>query len=747
MKSRSLSRVIACTVALIMVMGSLIPGFALEKGERVETEDIRLSGDNRYETAFAIADELYKAGGAFDNVVVAYGQNYPDALSGGYLARQKNAPILLINAHQEDAVFKYIQDHMKKDGTVYLLGGEGVVSFSFGTRLKEAGYTVSRLGGKTRIITNLIILQHVFKGNEDMDCLLIARSDNFPDALSGSAVDIPIMLVGEELEESQIEFITGHAINNYYILGGTGAVSEKVEDTLKIYAIPNYKRDGGSLERLAGANRWETSAMIADKFFDDADTVVLATGRNFPDALAGAPIANKNNAPILLVAPGNTSYAHEYVVDNEVRKSISVGGEAIVSNETVDVVMEQYAANDEEDQDDEEDTEEGGAETGTEMVNDFTVNMFQAAVSNPPVSLDKGMSLQSNSSDKNILISPLSVLYAMSMTANGAEGKTLEEMEKVLGCGLDQEEINSYLQYYLGEIADSEDIISIANSLWIADDEELKVEEQFIQENTEGYKAGVFKTVFDEAARLRVNAWIEEHTGETIKDMLQELSEDTVMLLVNALAFEAKWRIPYNKNQVATGTFYGSAGNKDVTFMTSSEKQYLKDDDAQGFLKNYEGGRYAFAALLPNEDVDIDSYIEGLTGDRLTEILSEPVQHSVITKTPKFETESSMNLNEVLISLGIKEAFDGEKADFSRLGTYADGNRNLFIGKVLHKTYMDVNESGTKAGAATVVEMEKNTAIIEEEPPYEVTLNRPFIYMIIDKEENIPLFIGVMRNI
>ena len=175
--------------------------------------------------------------------------------------------------------------------------------------------------------------------------------------------------------------------------------------------------------------------------------------------------------------------------------------------------------------------------------------------------------------------------------------------------------------------------------------------------------------------------------------------------------------------------------------MYSGEGYYFQDEQAVGFMKYYQGKRCAFVALLPNEGVSVESYVNSLTGRHLHEMLSAPEETMVETAIPKFEVNCNLDLSEVLMEMGMTEAFDWTNADFSRLGTCQDGN--IFISRVLHKTYIGVNELGTRAGAATVAEMATGAAM----NPKTVLLDRPFVYMLIDCETNIPFFMGTMMHV
>lgn len=217
------------------------------------------------------------------------------------------------------------------------------------------------------------------------------------------------------------------------------------------------------------------------------------------------------------------------------------------------------------------------------------------------------------------------------------------------------------------------------------------------------------------------------------------------MYLINALAFDAEWSETYKKYQVREGDFTKEDGTvQKADFMYSTEHSYLEDDRATSFVKYYKGGRYAFVALLPKDGVSLSQYISSLTGDALHDLLNEPAYTTVYTSIPKFESEYSVEMSEILKAMGMTSAFDPATADFTDLGYSTAGN--IYINRVLHKTYISVEEEGTKAAAVTAVEPGDGAAI-EQEEPKEVYLDRPFMYMLIDCENNIPFFIGTMMDV
>ncbi|MDE6640645.1 MAG: serpin family protein [Acetatifactor sp.] len=362
---------------------------------------------------------------------------------------------------------------------------------------------------------------------------------------------------------------------------------------------------------------------------------------------------------------------------------------------------------------------------------DFAVRLFQECTR--------------SQGDGNILVSPLSVINALAMTANGARGETLKQMEELFGADLDS--LCSYLHNYNKCLpTDQKYKLHSANSIWIRDDRSFTVQPDFLQTNAEWFNADVYMAPFDGSTLRDINKWVSENTDEMIPKILDEIPAATVMYLINALAFDAEWQSVYYDHQVREDVFTREDGTtQDTEMMYSTEYTYLQDTQAQGFVKYYHDAKYAFAALLPDEGVSLAEYTASLTGERLHELLSNPEKTAVDTAIPKFEAEYSTLLNDVLENLGMTDAFDPDAADLSGLGTSPGGN--LFISRVIHKTYISVNEKGTKAGAATVVEVRCKSEMVADEKIKTVYLDQPFVYMIIDCEENLPIFIGTVADL
>ena len=321
----------------------IVGKFKTVKGDVFGSESmIRIAGSNRYATSTAAADTLKKslAADKFENIIVASGDDYPDALAGSYLAKVKNAPVMLVgkDANTEADVKQYINKNLKKGGTVYLLGGTGVVTSRFEAGVKKLkdsdgnAVKVERLGGQTRYETNIAILKAAGVDKED---LLVCTGEGFADSLSASAVGKPILLVAVSgVDDTQKKYLGSLKIKDIYLIGGTGVVSEKIGTQLK-----KYDKDD-KCERVAGQNRYLTSVAVAKEFFPKgSDSAVLAYAMNFPDGLAGGPLALSMKAPLILTDNSGYSDAVAYAKNAGIEKAAALGGPALISDGVVKAII------------------------------------------------------------------------------------------------------------------------------------------------------------------------------------------------------------------------------------------------------------------------------------------------------------------------------------------------------------------------------------------------------------------------
>ena len=294
------------------------------------TTVFRLAGDNRYATAFATADFMHAIFGRPNTVIIANGENYADALAGSYLAAYYGAPILMTNRKTTviNDLVEYIDENTSEGANVYILGGENAVSGTIDQYLKDRNYNVKRLVGKDRYETNLMILNEVpVKANH----ILVCTGTGFADSLSVSALGKPILLVGKTLSKAQKEYLQANVGAEIRIIGGTSAVSKKVE-----YECMNW----GMVKRYAGKDRYETSIKVAEKYFDDIDAAVIAYAKNFPDGLSAGPLAYILRAPLILTdSTKNNKLARDYIMERELTIGFTIGGSALITNDAVRTVF------------------------------------------------------------------------------------------------------------------------------------------------------------------------------------------------------------------------------------------------------------------------------------------------------------------------------------------------------------------------------------------------------------------------
>ena len=343
----------------------------------------------------------------------------------------------------------------------------------------------------------------------------------------------------------------------------------------------------------------------------------------------------------------------------------------------------------------------------------------------------------------NDLISPLSALLCLALVANGADGETLRQIEQAIG--MDIETLNESLYAYTASLSDIDDCkMQTANSIWFRDDESLTVEEQFLQTNADWYGAQVYQAPFDDSTVKDVNNWVKNNTDGMIDSIMKEIDPLTVMYLINALVFDAKWQDEYEKNDIRDRTFYNADGSKTtVDMMYSEESTYFEGDGFTGFAKNYKGGAYSFVGLLPDEASNVYELAASLNGEAWTDMWASRKSVSVDVGIPEFTYDADIDLKEVLATMGMMDMFDANAADFSRLGTSDQGN--IYCSSVQQKTFIDISRHGTKAAAVTWVTMKCGSAA-PEEVRY-VILDRPFIYAIVDNATGLPLFLGAVSHL
>ena len=356
----------------------------------------------------------------------------------------------------------------------------------------------------------------------------------------------------------------------------------------------------------------------------------------------------------------------------------------------------------------------------------------------------------------NVLISPLSALYSIGMMMNGADGSTKEQMEETLG--MKTEELNLALYSLRTAFSQGEKKPLIqANSIWFSENRRFQVNQNFLQTCADYYEADILQVPFDDNMVREVNAWVGNRTAQVIPEIMEEVPEDTVTYILNAMSFEAGWENDKTRKKVHYGDFQMENGEKKtVTYFTFTEDFFIRGYMETGFIKNYQtddGRKYAFVILLPRQGISMREYISKLDGQHFRYVIKNETSHGnlkekYIVSIPRFTVTYESELSESLRALGMSEAFDEKNANFSLLGTMESkkkaGKSVPYIGKFIQKTMLYVDEKGTKARAASMVGFEMEEDIVMEHK--KEMFSRPFVYAIIDRETMFPLFLGICNE-
>ncbi len=371
-------------------------------------------------------------------------------------------------------------------------------------------------------------------------------------------------------------------------------------------------------------------------------------------------------------------------------------------------------------------------------------NAFKAAMADFAMTLANTTVTMDKEDKANHLVSPLSAMICLSMLANGARGETLAQMEAVLGMSI--EDLNKALYAYTSNLYVGEDCkVSVADSIWYREGGSFTVREEFLQTCADWYEAQQYAAPFDESTCKDINKWVKKYTDGMIDSILEEsIPAETVMYVVNALVFDAKWAEEYEKNDIRSEDFTTLKGETvSVEMMCSEESRYLTVEGGYGVARPYKGNAYCFVGLLPDEGTNVYDFAATLTGEVWTAMWEGQTRETVYTRIPEFTYESDMKLTPVLQEMGMVDLFDGSAADLSGIGHGADGN--LYCSGVFQKTFIEVNRHGTKAAAVTWAENKCESAVEIIEPKY-VYLDRPFVYAIVDTATGLPLFVGVVTE-
>jgi len=346
-------------------------------------------------------------------------------------------------------------------------------------------------------------------------------------------------------------------------------------------------------------------------------------------------------------------------------------------------------------------------------------------------------------SNKNVFVSPTSVAIALSMTYNGASGETQQAMAKALelqGMSLqDINQANETLKSTL-EKADPNVQLSIANSLWARQGTSFKPE--FLQRNQEFYGAKVTELNFasPDATKI-INGWVKENTRGKIDQIINQIQPDDVLFLINAIYFKGKWTKPFEKSKTTERPFYLADGSqKQHPMMTQAGKyQYYENETFQAVNLPYGEGRLSLYVFLPKKNTNLDTFQQQLSPENWQNWIIQFQSRSGSIQLPRFKFDYDIQLNNALKALGMESAFSNN-ANFSNMTP-----ASVAINEVKHKTFVEVNEEGTEAAAATSVGVMLTTARMPE-APFQMVVDRPFFCAIRDNVSGTVLFMGSIKE-
>jgi len=373
------------------------------------------------------------------------------------------------------------------------------------------------------------------------------------------------------------------------------------------------------------------------------------------------------------------------------------------------------------------------SQTLIEADNEFGLDIFQS------VYADK-------ETPENFMISPLSISLALSMAYNGAETETKEEMSKAMRMeDFTRDEMNDIYQKLIDELTkvDPKVVMEIANSIWYRNG--YPVQQDFLDVNNTFYNAEVEEADFmDPNTLTRINKWVSDKTHEKIPTILNEISPDAVMYLINAIYFNGKWSQEFNPESTQELSF-AIANNQYVQAPMMGREDtlnYLSNDTFSAIELPYGKGNFNMMVMLPNFDKSVDDVIAQFTPENWKKWQSDmKITNNIDIRLPKFKVEFEIKLNQILQNMGMKQAFTAQ-ADFIGINPA----RDLFISFVKHKTFVEVDEEGTEAAAVTIIGFETTSAGPNEPQKTYFHCDRPFLFAITEKETGAILFMGKIGN-
>ncbi|HKJ80062.1 MAG TPA: serpin family protein [Prolixibacteraceae bacterium] len=351
------------------------------------------------------------------------------------------------------------------------------------------------------------------------------------------------------------------------------------------------------------------------------------------------------------------------------------------------------------------------------------------------------------SDEENVMISPLSISVALAMAYNGADGETKSQMEEVLNLnGLTTEEINTSYKLLLAALQslDEDVVLEIANAIFYADD--FAVKQPFLDINKKSYDARVEALDFrnQESAGV-INNWVAGQTYNKIEKIVDQLNPTDMMILLNAVYFNGNWSKPFDEDGTQLKTFHKTEKEAfEVPMMHKTNQLEFNKNSLLSFVKlPYGDGNYNMVVLLPNNGNTYEDVLQNLTVSNWQNWMADTEMHDkVVVTMPRFKFEFKMQLKNVLQEMGMSDAFNPNRSDLTKIADFDD----LHISSVLHKSFIDVNETGTEAAAVTSVTVGVTSVNPGEAEKIYFTVDKPFVFAITEKDTEAILFIGVVKH-
>ncbi len=338
----------------------------------------------------------------------------------------------------------------------------------------------------------------------------------------------------------------------------------------------------------------------------------------------------------------------------------------------------------------------------------------------------------SHEQGKNTVVSPLSMLFALDLLAEGSKAATLQDLERLFG--ISAEEMTAALGDILKNMQDGHTKLNCANSVWV--NETCPLLPDYAARVQEKLQAEVRSRVFNDATVREMNGWVNDQTDGMIPSVLDQLHPDDLLVLINAILFKADWGEGYF--DARDKAFHNADGTERATPMLAGEEHtYLSGRDVIGFRKPFAGGRYSFAVLVPQNENTPERLLQSLDGAALRRLLRGEAYDEVHTWMPKFKAETQLDLLEVLSDVGVTHLSD--------LGGISE--MPMFVSRGVHKAVIDVNESGVSAAAVTAIVASKGAMPDPNRKIATVVADRPYVYMIVDNETLLPIFTGIYSQV